>query len=92
MSDKEYLEVALKNMSKAFGLPSGTEFAKTKVGNIDGYHLRYSLQMGQNEMDNDVYIVISNGSAYILTCSNAKGKRDVFKARMDSIIATFKIN
>lgn len=90
MTDKEYVEASLNNMSKAFGLPPGAEFAKARVGNTDGYHLRYSLQMGPKEVDNDVYIVIHKGSAYILTCSNAKGKRDAFKATMDSIIATFK--
>ena len=91
MTDAEYLKLTLTNMSNIFGLPSEANFTKTKVGTADGYHLLYSMQMGQNEMDNDVYIVIDKGAVYVLTCSHLKGKRNAFKATMDAVIETFAI-
>lgn len=92
MTEEAYLALTVKNLVRAFGLPAGTAFAKTRVGASEGYHLRYAFQTGQHELDNDLYIVISKGSAYILTCSNAKGKRDAFKPAMDETIATFRIH
>jgi len=92
MSEKEYIEANLRALNRAFELPSGAQFAKTTVGSTDAYHLRYSFQLGRHELDNDVYIVVDEGTAYTLTCSHAKGKRAAFKAQMDSIIASFKLN
>jgi hypothetical protein len=91
MADRDYLELTLAGMNKMFGLPSDSKFVPVKVGNENGYHLHYSVQMGQNEIDNDLYIVIKKNSAYVITCSNAKGKRDDFKAIMESVVGTFAI-
>ncbi len=91
MTDAEYLQLSLKHLNKVFALPPDKKFTQTKVGNQQGYHLRYSMQMGQNNMDNDVYVVIKDGAAYIITCSHAKGKRDAFKSTIDSIVDTFAI-
>ena len=91
MTAKEYLRLALANLEKIYGLPIEKNFTKARVGNHEGYSLHYSLQVGQNEMDNDIYIVINNNAVYVLTCSNAKGKRDIFKTTMDTVIETFTI-
>jgi hypothetical protein len=91
MTDQKYLDLTIKSLTKAFGLSEGVAFSKVRVGAQEGYHLRYAFQMGQQALDNDVYIVVRKGSAYILTCSNAKGKRDVFKPVMDATIASFNI-
>ena len=91
MTDKEYLALTLTSMNKAFGLPSDKTFAPVPVGNQKGHHLHYSLQMGQNIMDNDLYIVLKNNSAYIITCSNPEGKREAFKTTMDNVVKTFSL-
>jgi hypothetical protein len=90
-SEKDYLDATLKNMCNGLGLPADAEFKKTRIGHTDAYHLPYAMQMGQHEMDNDVYLVIHKKSAYILTCSNAKGKREAFQATMDAILGTFQL-
>ena len=43
-------------------------------------------------MDNDVYIVLDKEAAYVITCSNQKGKRTAFKETMDTVVATFSIH
>ena len=91
MSDEEYLKLSLTSLNKIFGVPSDRPFGQAKVGHHQGYHLRYSAQMGQIKVDNDIYIVLQKGAAYIITCSNLKGKRDTFKPIMDSIVETFQI-
>ena len=91
LTDQQYLALNLTNLNKVSGGSGNQQFTKQKVGNHPGYHLRYSLTLGQAQMDNDVYIVIVNKAAYIITCTNEKGNRDAFKQTMDAIIASFKI-
>lgn len=91
MTDTKYLELTLMNLNKMFGGFSDKKFVKLKVGKHQGYHLHYSIKVGINEMDNDVYIVRQGQAVYVITCSHAKGKRDSFKSAMDSIIKTFTI-
>lgn len=88
---QEYLDANITNMKKTFGLPEDAKFEKVKVGSCDGYHLHYSLKMGNYELDNDVYIVVVKNAAYIITCSNEKGKRDKYKKEMDGVVKTFKL-
>lgn len=91
MTDEEYMEISLDGLKNLFLVPASTSFTRTRVGNRDGYHVHYQAHIEQGHVDNDVYVVIDGGGAYVITCSHEVGKRDAFKSTMDGIIATFDI-
>ena len=91
MTDEEYVERSLDVLRNGLLVPASTSFTRTRVGNRDGYHVHYQASIKDRLMDNDAYIVINGGAAYVITCSSEVGTRDGFKPTMDAIIATFAI-
>ena len=91
MTDAEYLKHSLSNANEILGLPAEKEFSPLKVGKYPGYHIQYSTQVDQIEAGCDIYIVLHERSAYVITFSYAKGKRDAYIPTVDSIIESFVI-
>jgi len=91
MTDEEYVERSLDVLRNGPLVPASTSFTRTRVGQMDGYHIHYQASIKDRFMDNDAYIVINGGAAYVITCSSEVDTRDAFKPTMDAIIATFDI-
>ena len=89
MDAQMYLQSNLDAVKRMYGLPEGAGFARVRVGNTDGYHIRCSVQVGQRLQDNDTYIIIIDKAVYTITCSHLSGKRDAYKTIVDSIISSF---
>lgn len=63
--------------------------------NIDGIHgkwMQYVQRINGFDLDAILYIIPSNGVAYLITCSALKGRLDSYKAKFDQAVQTFHIN
>jgi hypothetical protein len=91
MTAQAYLELNTEQLTK-FGATFTHGFEPAQVGDAEGYHARFALNIQGLAFDDDCYIVIKAGVVYTLTCTNGAGDmRAKTFPKMEAVIASFKL-
>jgi hypothetical protein len=91
MTPQAYLELNTDQLTK-IGATFSHGFEPAQVGNTEGYHTRFALNIQGIAFDDDCYVVIKDGFVYTLTCTNGAGDmRAQTFPKMEVVIASFKL-
>ena len=91
MSAQEYYNQSKENLEKMSGSPVTSE-ELVELNGSNALKIRYQLTMGQMVMDNNVYLVVNDASAYVITLSMRKGEsRDKWLPELTRVAQTFQV-
>ena len=87
-----YLEASIRNMESGLTNFTHEPVQDVKMGENDLKKMRYTHTYSGVDIDAEVYFLIKNKVAYLITCSVSKGDRDKYAALFDEVISSFRID
>ncbi|MFW5752615.1 MAG: hypothetical protein ACOCYV_01050 [Planctomycetota bacterium] len=91
VSAEQYYDLTAQNLKQTFGQPV-SERENCRLNGLDAHRIRYSMQMGDKNLDNDAYLIVRDGSAYVITLSMLEGEsRRRHLGELTDIARTFRL-
>lgn len=88
----DYLEASIKNMETGLTNFTHEPVLDVKIGENNFKKMGYTHTYSGVDIDAEVYFLIKNKVAYLITCSVSKGDRDKYAAQFDEVISSFHID
>lgn len=89
---QEYLDVSIKNMENGLTNFSHEPVVDVKMGEYDYKKMRYNHTYSGVDIDAEVYFLIKDGVAYLITCSTLKGEREKYQPQFEEVVSSFHID
>jgi hypothetical protein len=89
---QEYLDASISNMEKGLTNFSNEPAEDVKMGDYEFKKIRYGHTYSGVDIDAELYIIIKDGVAYLLTCSASRGQREKYETSFEEIVRSFRID
>ncbi len=91
MNEARYLDLSKQNMSQIPGFDL-LEEEEVSINGVDGVRLHYQANVYGQSIENDAYILMEDGQAYILTLTAREGdSRDRWMPELTGVAETFRL-
>ena len=87
-----YFDLNISNMSKFMQNFSAAGKGEKDVNGTRSKWIQYSQSPNGLNLDAICYIIPSNGIAYVITCTTAKGRLDQYRSRIDEVLGSFRVH
>lgn len=91
MEMDKYVDLNIRNMETGLnGFRKGS-LTQKEMNGIDFTRLRYSHVSGIYTLDCEVYFVIEDGTAYVITCTAKAGQLDKWEGDFEEAVNSFRL-
>ena len=91
-SMQDYLDASISNMEAGLTNFTHEPVQDIKMGDYDFKKMRYNHTYSGVDIDAEVYFIIKEEVAYLITCSTAKGEREKYETSFEEIVHSFRID
>jgi hypothetical protein len=92
MSFPDYISLSLSNMNKMLTNYESKSEKTITVDGVEAKSIDYSHSMSGYNIDVNAVMLVKDGTAYIITSSDEKGKLERWRKIIDETVASFHVN
>jgi hypothetical protein len=92
MDPDDYFDLSRKNIQKMLTNAEELDNGTTEINGLPGHWLRYNHNYQGYLLEVKAYIVMKNGTAYIITCTSKKGEMDKWSPQFEQAVNSFTLN